>query len=85
MNDSSPFEDRAAKHDANDEQRLAGVKRWAEYIRNNPPDVWGPQQNELVNSQLESAQTTDLDLEHRAKIQAFADEMTGAADESPGE
>lgn len=37
------------------EARVRQIKRWVAYIKSNPPDVWGPLQNALVDSQLESA------------------------------
>ena len=79
MVDSNRSDQLDAKHEQNAQERLEGVQRWVEYIRENPPDVWGPQQNRLVNSQLQSARETELSSEHEQRVQAFAKEM---ADES---
>jgi hypothetical protein len=80
MPDSNPSDDDtdadldalAAKHGRNREERLEGIRRWAEYVREQPPEVWGPQQNRLVNSQLESARETGLSAEHERRVRAFA-------------
>jgi hypothetical protein len=66
----------AAKHARNRQTRLEGIKRWVEYIQANPPEVWGPQQNELVDTQLESAREADLTAEHERRIKDFAERMT---------
>ena len=68
MTDSPERDALAAKHERNRKRRLEGVKRWVEYIRENPADVWGPQQNRLVNAQLEAAQASNLDVEHRQRV-----------------
>jgi hypothetical protein len=66
----------AEKHAQNRQARLEGIKRWVEYMQANPPEVWGPQQNELVDTQLQSARETDLTPEHERRISAFAERMT---------
>jgi hypothetical protein len=71
----------ATKHERNREERLEGIVRWADYVREQPPDVWGPQQNRLVNSQLESARETGLSVEHERRVRAFA----AAASEESGD
>lgn len=76
MHDSSRSEDLAAKHERNRQERLEGIVRWVEYVRDNPPEVWGPQQNRLVNSQLESARETGLSAEHERRVRAFAAELS---------
>lgn len=76
MSDSSRSDRLAAKQQANQEARLDGIKRWVEYIRTHPPAVWGEQQNELVNTQLESARATDSSPEHEQRIRAFGATMT---------
>lgn len=76
MNDSERFDALDAKHERNRQQRLTAVKRWADYIAEQPADVWGPQQNAVVNSQLESAQETDLGAEHEQRVQEFAETVT---------
>lgn len=68
MSDSNELEALAAKHERNREQRLQAIKRWIRYIRENPPEEWGEQQNKLINSQLESARETGLDVEHYRRV-----------------
>jgi|GEM_PF-800048 hypothetical protein len=52
--------------------RYEQVIRWAEYIKEHPPEVWGPQQNAVVNGQIESAQAVDVSAEDRTRIREFA-------------
>lgn len=68
MTDSNERDALAAKHERNRERRLEAVKRWVEFIREHPADVWGPQQNRLVNSQIDAAQASDLNVEHRQRV-----------------
>lgn len=76
MSDSQKFEALEAKHGRNQQQRLTAIRQWADYITENPADVWGPQQNAVVNSQLESAQEAALGAEHERRVQEFADAIT---------
>lgn len=39
----------------NDRDRRSFVKRWAAYVRNHDDEEWSRQQNELIDSQLRSA------------------------------
>ncbi|MBP1922157.1 hypothetical protein J2751_001163 [Halorubrum alkaliphilum] len=75
MSDSRTPEDGSAEADGDPERppRYDQVIRWAEYIKDNPPEVWGPQQNAVVNGQIESARAVEMSAEDRARIQAFAD------------
>lgn len=82
MSDSNPTEHLAAKTAENREARLDAVKRWAEYVREQPASVWGPQQNELVNAQLESARQADLSAAHRQRVKEFGEAMTADEDGS---
>ena len=61
--------------------RYEQVARWAEYIKAQPPEVWGPQQNAVVNGQLESARTVDVSVEEKERIRSFADEVLRAEGE----
>lgn len=74
MPDSNRSDRLDAKHEQNDRERLEGIRRWVEYIREQPPDVWGPQQNRLVDEQLKSARETGLSAEHERRVRAFAEE-----------
>lgn len=68
MNDSNEREALTGKRERNRQQRVDAVKRWVRYIRENPPEKWGEQQNRLVDSQLESARKTDLDADHYRRL-----------------
>ena len=68
MSDSDELDALEAKHERNREQRIEAVKRWAEYIKDNPPEVWGPQQNKVVNAQLEAARESGLDADHYRRV-----------------
>ncbi|EMA71430.1 hypothetical protein [Halorubrum distributum] len=59
--------------------------RWAEYIKAHPPEVWGPQQNAVVNGQIESAQAVDVSVEEKQAIREFADETLRAEGETDEE
>jgi purine nucleoside phosphorylase len=75
MTDSNVPEELAARHERNREQRIAGIKRWVEYIKSEPPEVWGPQQNAVVNDQLEAAQTVETSVSHRQRVESLAAEI----------
>ncbi|WP_081655651.1 hypothetical protein [Halopiger goleimassiliensis] len=64
-----------AKHERNRERRLEAVVRWAECVKEEPPEVWGPQQNAVVNAQIESAQATGLDADHHKRVRSLAGEL----------
>lgn len=68
MTDSNEREELDRKREQNREQRIQAVKRWVEYIQTHDPEDWGEQQNRLVNSQLESARQSDIDVEHRLRV-----------------
>ena len=68
MSDSDELDALEAKHERNREQRIEAVKHWAEYIKEHPPEVWGPQQNKVVNSQLQAARESGLDAEHYRRV-----------------
>lgn len=69
-----------AKHERNRERRIEAVKRWVEYIKSEPVEVWGPQQNAIVNGQLDAAQSADLSAEHQQHVKSVAKEITEARD-----
>lgn len=68
MTDSNGLDDLEAKRERNRQQRIEAVKRWVEYIKTHDADDWGDQQNRLINSQLESARQSDIDVEHRRRV-----------------
>lgn len=69
MSDSDLREALDAKHERNHEQRIEAIKFWIEYIEDNPPEIWGPQQNRLVDSQLRSARESGLDAELYRRVE----------------
>lgn len=64
--------------------RYDQVRRWAEYIQAHPPEVWGPQQNTVVNGQVESARTAGVGAADRERIRRFADEVLRAEADDDG-
>jgi len=89
MSDSrTPEEDSTGADDGPERPpRYEQVIRWAEYIKEQPPEVWGPQQNAVVNGQIESAQAVDVSAEDRKRILEFAqaglDEETDSETDDP--
>lgn len=71
MNDSTPNAD-LPDREQRQVARLEQVRRWAEYIQDEPPEVWGPQLNKLVNAQLEAARAASIDPGERERIRASA-------------
>jgi len=53
---------------ANGEQRINAIKRWVEYIKSEPPKKWGPQQNAVVDGQLEAAQSVQHSASHQQHV-----------------
>ena len=86
MSDSrTPEEGSAEADDPERPPRYEQVIRWAEYINEQPPEVWGPQQNAVVNGQIESAQAVDVSAEDKKRIREFADETLRAEGETDEE
>jgi len=83
MSDSRTPEEGSAGSDDSPERppRYEQVIRWAEYIKEQPADVWGPQQNAVVNGQIESAQAVDVSAEEKQAIREFADDVLEAEGE----
>ncbi|SNR30318.1 hypothetical protein SAMN06266787_1011069 [Halorubrum ezzemoulense] len=83
MSDSRTPEEGSAESDDGPQRppRYEQVIRWAEYIKAQPPEVWGPQQNAVVNGQIESAQAVDVSAEEKQAIREFADEVLEAEGE----
>ena len=74
MSDSQTPEEGSVGSDDGPERppRYEQVIRWAEYIKEQPPEVWGPQQNAVVNGQIESARAVDVSAEEKQAIREFA-------------
>ena len=78
MNDSNASETLAETHQHNRRDRIEAIKRWVTYIEDQPPAVWGAQQNRLVDSQLESARQSGLDVAIYQRVRrAGRDDRTG--------
>ncbi|MFB6121246.1 MAG: hypothetical protein ABEJ68_09045 [Halobacteriaceae archaeon] len=75
MTDSNVREDLNAKHEQNRERRVEAIKRWVEYIESEPPEVWGPQQNAVVNDQLDAAQSVQTTAAHRQHVSDVANDI----------
>ena len=69
MSDSNARDALDAKQERNRQQRLDGIKRWVDYIKAHDAAEWGDQQNRLVDSQLESARQSGIDIEHRQRVE----------------
>ena len=82
MSDSNARERLDAKHERNREQRIEGIKRWVEYIKSEPPETWGPQQNAVVNDQLDAAQSVQTSTSHQQHVKDVAAEILEVSDES---
>lgn len=82
MSDSNAREHLDAKHERNREQRIEGIKRWVEYIESESPETWGPQQNAVVNDQLDAAQCVQTSADHQQHVEDVAAEILEVSDES---
>ena len=82
MSDSNAREHLDAKHERNREQRIEGIKRWVEYIESESPETWGPQQNAVVNDQLDAAQSVLTSADHQQHVEDVAAEILEVSDES---
>lgn len=82
MSNSSAPEHLDAKHARNREQRIEGIKRWVEYIKTEPPETWGPQQNAVVNDQIDAAQSAQTSVSHQQHVKDVAAEILEVSDES---
>jgi len=78
MTDSNVHNQLAAKYERNREQRITAVKRWVEYIQSEPVDKWGPQQNAIVDGQLDAAHHAQLSAAHHQQIKTVATEILDA-------
>jgi len=82
MSDSNAHEHIDAKHERNREQRIEGIKRWVEYISAEPPETWGPQQNAIVNGQLDAAQSVQTSASHQQHVTDVAADIIEASSKS---
>jgi len=82
MTDSNGREHLDAKHERNREQRIEKIKHWVEYIKSEPPETWGPQQNAVVNDQLDAAQSVQTSASHQQEVEDVAADIIAVADTS---
>jgi len=80
MSDSNAPDSLDAKHERNREQRIAAVKRWVEYIKAEPPEKWGAQQNAVVDDQIAAAQSVQTSAAHRQHVADVAEDILAAED-----
>jgi len=81
MSDSNVREHLEAKHERDREQRIEGIKRWVEYIESEPPETWGPQQNAVVNDQLDAAQSVRTSASHQQRVTDVAEEILDVSEQ----
>ncbi|GAA0290878.1 hypothetical protein [Halarchaeum salinum] len=81
MSDSNVREALNEKHERNREQRIKAVKRWVAYIKSEPPEVWGPQQNAVVDDQLEAAQHVGTSAQHQQHVKDVAADIAAVKDD----
>lgn len=72
MTDSNVREQLDEKHEDDREQRIEAIKRWVAYIESEPPEVWGPQQNAIVDDQLDAAQNANSSAAHQQHVRDVA-------------
>lgn len=82
MSDSNGREHLDAKHERDRERRIEGIKRWVEYIKTEPPETWGPQQNAVVDAQLDAAQNAQLSSSHQQHVKNVAAEILELGDDA---
>lgn len=82
MTDSDVRDHLDAKRERNEQRRIEAVKRWVDYIESEPPEKWGPQQNTVVDAQLEAAQEAGHSTAHRQFVRDVADEILERSDDS---
>lgn len=69
MSDSNAPDALAEKRAERRAQRIEQVKRWAEYVQSEPPEVWGEQLNALVDAQVAAARNAGLSVEEYERIE----------------
>lgn len=82
MSDSNAREHLDAKHERDREQRIEAIKRWVEYVKSEPPEAWGPQQNAVVNDQLDAAQSVQTSASHQQRVRDVAEDILAGRDGS---
>jgi len=72
MIDSDGPEALEADPERNRAERIEGIKRWVRHIVTTPPERWGPEQNAVVNAEVEAGRAADLDGEHLKRVERVA-------------
>jgi len=86
MSDSNAREHLDSRQERNRKQRIEAIKRWVEYIRSEPPEKWGPQQNAVVNDQLDAARSARTSAAHQQYVRDVAEDVLSvAAEENSGD
>jgi len=85
MTDSNARERLDSKHGRDRQRRIEAIKRWVEYIRSEPPETWGPQQNAVVDGQLDAARAAEATAAHRQRTKEIADDLLTIGDRESGE
>lgn len=85
MSDSNGSDHLDTKHERDRQQRIESIKCWIDYIKSEPPETWGPQQNAIVNDQLEAAQSIETTAAHHQHVQDVTAEILEISDESDAE
>jgi hypothetical protein len=75
MSDSNAREHLDARQERNRERRIEAIKRWVEYVESRPPEKWGPQQNAIVDDQLEAARSVRTSAAHQQRLRDVAEEI----------
>lgn len=81
MSDSSTPEGPAESGDERRTRRIRRAKRWVEYIESTPAAEWGPQQNRVVDSQLEAAREAGISATHHRRVERAAERRADEGNE----
>jgi hypothetical protein len=82
MSGSNVLEHLDAKHERDREQRIESIKHWVDYIESEPPETWGPQQNAVVDGQLDAAQSVEISADHQQHVEDVAAAILDLSDEA---
>lgn len=69
MTDSSMPDDPAVSGQEWRARRIERIKRWIEYIDSTPAAVWGPQQNCIIESQLDALRGADISVAQLQRVE----------------
>lgn len=69
MTDSSEPDGPARRSEQGRAHRIRRIKRWVACIESTPADEWVPQQNRVVDSQLDAARESGLSAEHFLRVE----------------